>query len=147
MSAQAYTNRRRIRAEASVVKVEYKKGVTVNNNAIYATINCLPDFNQRTYVPVCKCPFNGRGTFGPIAPSIPPLVITTIDGGGSGTGIEDVGLWIDGGNALTGGKSIQLWFDGGNAGESSYYDGGGAFAISTSTIDGGDAGNIISIYT
>lgn len=61
MSAQSYTNKRRTLAEASVVKVEYKKGVTVNNNPIYASINCLPDFQQLTYVPVCTCPFDGKG--------------------------------------------------------------------------------------
>jgi hypothetical protein len=115
MSAQCYTNRRRIRAEASVLKVQYKKGVTVNNNPIYATLNCLPDFQELTYIPACECPFNGRGPFGPLAPPpIPPPVITSIDGGGSGTGIEDVGLWIDGGDSGTG-TGIILWFDGGSA--------------------------------
>jgi hypothetical protein len=93
MSAQSYTNKRRILAEISVVKTQYKKGVSVNNNAMYASINCLPDFQQITYAPVCTCPFNGRGT----VPRAPPIV--DIDGGNAQTGVEDVLLWLDGGSA------------------------------------------------
>jgi len=105
MSAQSYTNKRRTLAEASVVKVEYKKGVTVNNNSIYASINCLPDFQQLTYIPTCSCPFDGRGPT--------PLHITGIDGGNSGTGVENVSLWIDGDAAGT--SNTVNWFDGGSA--------------------------------
>ena len=94
MSAQSYTNKRRILAEASVVKVEYKKGLAVNKNTIYATINCLPDFQQITYIPVCKCPFDGRGTLSTDVP-----LIVAIDGGNAQTSIVDVSLWVDGGSA------------------------------------------------
>uniref|UniRef100_A0A6C0EQA5 Uncharacterized protein n=1 Tax=viral metagenome TaxID=1070528 RepID=A0A6C0EQA5_9ZZZZ len=62
MSAQSYTNKRRILAETSVLKTQYNKGVTVNNNSIYATVNCNPNFQIITYTPACKCPFNGEGT-------------------------------------------------------------------------------------
>jgi hypothetical protein len=137
MSAQAYTNRRRVLAEASVLKVQYKKGVAVNNRSIYATINCIPNFEQLSYTPACFCPFNGRG-FTPITPALPPSCnISAIDGGNSGTGIENVSLWIDGGNANT--LSTTCWFDGGNSGDSGYYDGGNAFSDPIVSIDGGTA--------
>lgn len=109
MSAQSYTNKRRILAEASVLKAQYMKGVAVNKNSIYATINCLPNFQQITYVPTCSCPFDGRGpTPKPILTPIP-----AIDGGNSGTGIENVSLWIDGDTAGT--STTVNWFDGGSA--------------------------------
>jgi hypothetical protein len=110
MSVQAYTNRRRIIAEASNVKVEYKKGVAVNNNAIYASINCLPNFQQITYTPVCKCPFNGR-----VGPPLPPRIITGIDGGDSRTCVCNVSLWISGGNSITDTNNVIYWFNGGSA--------------------------------
>jgi hypothetical protein len=135
MSAQAYTNRRRIRAEASVVKAQYPKGITVNRNAIYATLNCLPNFQQITYIPICRCPFNGRGI---IVPPIPLLNIVAIDGGSAETDLGDISLWVDGGNAGT--LYVAYWFDGGNAGKSGYYDGGNAFSNPTTGIDGGNAG-------
>ena len=136
MSAQCYTNRRRIRAEASVLKAQYKKGVTVNKNAIYATLNCLPDFQELAYVPICGCPFNGRGII--IPPIIPPLIITAIDGGSAETNLGDISFWVDGGNAET--LSTNYWFDGGTAGKSAYYDGGNAFSNPKTGIDGGRAG-------
>lgn len=111
MSAQSYTNKRRILAEASVVKAQYMKSVAVNKNSIYATINCLPNFQPITYIPTCSCPFDGRGLSTPL-PQIPPT-ITAIDGGSSGTGLGNVSLWIDGDNAET--IITNYWFDGGAA--------------------------------
>lgn len=109
MSTQSYTNKRRILAEASLVKAQYNKGVSVNNNPIYSTINCLPNFQQLTYVPACKCPFNGHGP----SPKPTPTIINWIDGNNAGTGVENVSLWIDGNDAYT--STTVNWFDGGNA--------------------------------
>jgi hypothetical protein len=60
MSAQAYTNRRRILAEASIVKVQFPKGVAVDNK-LSPTINCNQSFQPIIYTPVCVCPFTGYG--------------------------------------------------------------------------------------
>ena len=87
MSAQAYTNRRRILAEVAVPKVQHKKFIAVNRNPLAATINCNPEFTSLQYTDVCVCPFNGYGTPAPIpVPPIPPILcIPTYDGGVSTT--------------------------------------------------------------
>lgn len=59
MSAQSYTNKRRILAEASVTKTMYPQRVTYNN-PILATRGCTPNFNNISYTTICACPFNGR---------------------------------------------------------------------------------------
>jgi len=72
MSAQAHTNKMRILAEASLVKVQYPGKVGLNNNPIYSTINCSPDFRVLKYSskPVC-CNIVSI----PIAvPIIPPII-------------------------------------------------------------------------
>ena len=85
MSAQAYTNRRRILAEVGVPKVQYKKFIAQNRNPLAATINCNPDFRTLQYKDVCMCPFNGYGPYVPIPPTPPPICIPTYDGGISTT--------------------------------------------------------------
>ena len=50
MSSQSYTNRLRILAIANNTKVQYTRGIAVNNNPIYSTINCSPNFNILPYV-------------------------------------------------------------------------------------------------
>ena len=60
MSAQAYTNRRRILAEASVLKVQYPVRVAVTNTLV-PTINCNQNFQPIQYNEVCMCVFNGYG--------------------------------------------------------------------------------------
>ena len=106
MSAQSYTNKRRILAEASFAKAQYNKGLAVNNNSIYATVNCLPNFQQITYIPVCKCPFNGRGA--PPRPRVPPCISLNILSGGSS---KTVGYVIYDGNC----SQNCFIFSGGNS--------------------------------
>ena len=49
MSAQAYTNKLRLFAEASLIKVQYPGKVCVNNNPIYGLTNFYPDFRVLQY--------------------------------------------------------------------------------------------------
>jgi len=55
MSAQAHTNKMRILAESSLVKVQYPGKVALNQNPIYSTVNCSPDFRVLQYSakPLC----------------------------------------------------------------------------------------------
>ena len=90
MSAQAYTNKLRILAEAAVTKVHYPGRVALNKNPILSTINCSPDFSVVNYVENPKC-----------CVYIPPIVIpdeciNTLDGGVS----ETIGYIIYDGNCL-----------------------------------------------
>lgn len=103
MSAQCYTNKRRILAEASVRKVQYPGSVGLNNKAIYASIGCNQDFKELVYlINLCckKIPNN--------APPEPELFVT-LDGGSSNT---DILVIVDGGNAIT--RSYEI-IDGGNS--------------------------------
>jgi hypothetical protein len=50
MSAQCYTNKTRVIAEASLRKIQYPGSIGLNNNPIYAAINCNTDFSQLIYV-------------------------------------------------------------------------------------------------
>ena len=124
MSAQAYTNRRRILAEASIVKVQFPKGVA-SHNKLTPTINCNQSFENIVYTPVCVCPFNGYGN-AYIPPQPPPLIcIPTYDGGYSTT---ESGIVYDGasignypilsGGALADGCAnvyvLEEKYDGGN---------------------------------
>lgn len=85
MSAQSYTNKRRVLAEASLRKVQYPGNIALNNNPILATRNCSPDFQSLIYKPICGCEFNGRG-IPPVRPPINPTVcINILSGGGAGT--------------------------------------------------------------
>jgi hypothetical protein len=55
MSAQSYTNRRRVIAEAALTKIEYPGNAVATNNSMHASINCgildfqEIDYNSRTY--------------------------------------------------------------------------------------------------
>jgi len=60
MSAQAITNRRRLVAEASVLKVQYPKNIA-SASPIVATLNCNPSFQSITYKDICPCKWNGFG--------------------------------------------------------------------------------------
>ena len=60
MSAQSYTNKRRIIAEASVPKVQYPKFVAVKNNFVPA-IDCNQTYDTLVYKDVCMCKFTGYG--------------------------------------------------------------------------------------
>jgi hypothetical protein len=55
MTAQAYTNRLRLLAVANNTKVQYTRGIAVNNNPIYSTIGCKPNFKSITYVLKRSC--------------------------------------------------------------------------------------------
>jgi hypothetical protein len=56
MSAAAYTNRVRTRAQARVKKVEYEGGIATNYNPLAATINCDPSFAVLDYsYGLCLC--------------------------------------------------------------------------------------------
>ena len=60
MSAQGYTNKRRILAEASVLKVQYPKYVA-SKNTVSATIDCDSNYQAITYKDICSCKFTGYG--------------------------------------------------------------------------------------
>ena len=55
MSVQRLTNRRRILAEVGNTKVQYPR-ISLNNNPLYATSTCTPNFRQLTYArqPCCE---------------------------------------------------------------------------------------------
>lgn len=67
MSAQCYTNKRRILAEASLVKTVYPGRVEYTNK-LSATINCNQNFQPLLYKDICKCGFNGRVTITKVGP-------------------------------------------------------------------------------
>ena len=103
MSAQCYTNKRRILAETGVLKVQYPKNTALNNKSIYSTVNCSPDFSPITYVPVCKCPFDGRGL-----PSPPYRFQGILDGGNfltNSTAIIDGGIFATESSIILDGNS------------------------------------------
>lgn len=60
MSAQAYTNKRRVLAEASLLKVQYPVSVAFTNTLV-PTINCNQNFQPIQYKDICPCAFNGYG--------------------------------------------------------------------------------------
>jgi hypothetical protein len=93
MSAQAYTNRRRVLAEVGVQKVQYKKFIAENRNPLAATINCDPNFSPIIYKDICTCPFNGYGT-----PIPSPTQPSTYDGGNYTTQSSNI---LDGGSSAT----------------------------------------------
>jgi len=49
-SAQCYTNKQRVMSEASVRKTQYPGSIALNNNPMYASINCNPIFNNLIYL-------------------------------------------------------------------------------------------------
>jgi hypothetical protein len=108
MSAQAYTNKRRILAEASLLKTVYPGRVGVKN-ILAATIDCTQSFQPIEYTDICGCKFTGRGTIQP------PPMLPAINGGTSETGLGDILLWIDGYTSNTGIVNVSLWIDGGPA--------------------------------
>jgi hypothetical protein len=133
MSAQAYINRKRVLAEASLLKTVYPGRVEYTNK-LSATINCNSNFNNIDYYDICECKFNGRGNppVRPLPPTPPIVCINTLSGGGSNT----IGYIIYDGNCysscsiLTGGNSntqincvnstIQsIIYDGGSSGTNS----------------------------
>lgn len=98
MSAQAYTNKLRILAEAAITKVQYPGRIALNKNPILSTINCSPDFSVIDYVPIPKC-----CVFNPLN----NICIDILDGGMSQT----IGYIIYDGNCL----DICYVLSGGNA--------------------------------
>ena len=55
MSTQAYINKLRILAIANNTKVQQPRNIAVNNNPIYSTIDCNPNFETLTYTPIITC--------------------------------------------------------------------------------------------
>jgi len=104
MSAQCYTNKRRILAEASVTKTQYPGSIGLNNNPIYASINCNPNFNELAYL-IKLCCFRSN----PIQKSEPQNTLLILDGLHSR--IVPLGI-LDASNALT--FSYEI-IDGGNS--------------------------------
>jgi hypothetical protein len=102
MSAQCYTNKRRILAEASLRKVQYPGSIGLNNHPLYASINCKPDFSELVYL-IKLCCVRTYST------EKPPIRIIILEGGRSTTLSLDI---VDGGNALTDSYDI---IDGGNS--------------------------------
>jgi hypothetical protein len=104
MSAQAYTNKRRILAEASLLKTVYPGRVGVKNT-LAATIDCTQSFQSIEYTDICGCKFDGRG----ISLARPAIVVTFITGGNSTSNIPDI---LSGGFSST--QSFQI-FSGGSS--------------------------------
>ena len=103
MSAQSYTNKRRILVEASVLKVQYPDNAAFTNRLV-PVINCLQLVQPIVYKDICRCPFNGYGTTHKnVFPSI-------FDGGNSNT--VNIEYFLSGGNNST--NSPQI-FSGGSS--------------------------------
>jgi hypothetical protein len=77
MSAQAYTNKLRVLAEAAVTKVQYPGRIALNKNPILSTINCSPNFSIIDYVPIPRCCV--------YSPPLTIICVDTLDGGMSQT--------------------------------------------------------------
>ena len=60
MSTQSYTNKRRIIAEASVLKIQYPKFIAVKNQ-LSPTIDCNQTYDTLVYKDICMCKFTGYG--------------------------------------------------------------------------------------
>jgi hypothetical protein len=80
MSAQAYTNKLRLLAEAGVTKVQYPGRIALNKNPILSTSNCSPDFSVINYIPNPRCCVYSQKNIPVI-----DLCIDTLDGGLSQT--------------------------------------------------------------
>ena len=104
MSAQAYTNKRRILAEASLLKTVYPGRVGVKN-ILAATIDCTQSFQPIEYNDICGCGFDGRGI-----PSATPVIVVTLITGG--TSISNIPSILSGGSSST--QSFQI-FSGGSS--------------------------------
>jgi hypothetical protein len=108
MSAQGYTNKRRVLAEAALLKVQYPDKAAFTNTAS-PSINCLQNYQTLVYEDICACAWNGRGVI-PIRPNPPvppPIVcIATYDGGNSFTNANIIysgeGAFTNSGNILSG---------------------------------------------
>jgi hypothetical protein len=105
MSAQCYTNKRRILAEASLRKTQYPGSIGLNNNPLYASINCKPNFTELVYL-INRCCTKVIRL--PLPTKEPLLVISggnafsfsngTVSGGGAGTVPTET---VEGGNSST----------------------------------------------
>jgi hypothetical protein len=151
MSAQCYTNKRRVLAEASVRKVHYPGSVALNNNPLYASINCKPDFNKVVYL-IKLCCFKTPQNTLPDGEYIVVLgaggastIITEIvsGGGASVTPTETVGGGYSSGSMfveILSMLSTGTAFAGNSTGVSEGTIGGGdASTVATDTAMGGSA--------
>jgi len=94
MSAGAYINKLRVRAQARLVKVQYPGGRATNFNPIYSAVGCNADFTRLNYQAGICCPL---GRIIPIPPPPicpPPPDCSIIDAGIATT--ENICI-IDGG--------------------------------------------------
>jgi len=55
MSAQGYTNKIRVDAEARLTKVQFPGKVGLNNNPIQSSCRLSPDFRNIIYTIPCVC--------------------------------------------------------------------------------------------
>jgi hypothetical protein len=148
MSAQAYTNRRRVLAQAAVLKVQYSDNAGFTNT-LSSSINCLQKYQPIVYTEICSCPWNGRGTIR-VKPPTPPtpgvICIVTYDGGNSFTNANIIysgeTAFTNSGNILSGepntGGKIVVIYDGGNGliNATIVYSGEGAFTNSGNILSG-----------
>jgi hypothetical protein len=128
MSAQSYTNRRRVLAEASLLKTEYPGNVGYRN-FLTATIDCEQTFENTFYKDICGCSFTnrGRGKYPPyIPPYIPPQPPPRIEVLSGGNSTTNSFLILSGGYADTDSDTI---FSGGQP----------PIVIVISEITGGDS--------
>jgi hypothetical protein len=137
MSAQCYTNKRRILAEVSVRKVQYPGSIALNNNPIYATTNCKPDFTRLVYLIKLCCTKTGKER-------VTTEEVTLILGAG-GAFLIPTGTVLGGGASTVPSETVG----GGGASGQVFTEttpepledvgGGGASALATESVAGGDA--------
>lgn len=55
MSAQGYTNKLRVNAEARLTKVQFPGKIALNINPIQSSVRLSPDFSKINYTIPCLC--------------------------------------------------------------------------------------------
>lgn len=140
MSAQCYTNKRRILAEVSVRKVQYPGSIALNNNPIYATTNCRPDFSRLVYLIKLCCTKVGKDR-------IITEEVTLILGAG-GAFLVTPGVVLGGGASTVPTETVG----GGGASGRVFIEtppepledvgGGGASTLADESVAGGDASTL-----
>jgi hypothetical protein len=141
MSAQCYTNRRRVLAEASLLKVQYPGSIALNNNPLHASVNCNPDFNKVVYLIKLCCFKNPPNT-------VPDGEYTLILGAGDSSAI--ISEIVSGGGAnmtateIIGGgyASGTIFFETLSALSSGRASAGNSRVRPKEVIDGGDASTV-----
>jgi hypothetical protein len=93
MSSQAYTNRVRILAEASLTKIQYPGRIAIDNR-LSASVNCSRNFDPIVYTDICRrC-------------IVPPSLDVMIPRYLGGNALTQSNVIFDGGNSATNSSRI-----------------------------------------